>query len=187
MVHRRRRRYRRRFRRVPGGGFAAAAVGAGIGLAALAGHHLPPGKTPAAAAGVPGKAAAAAIAYARQQVGQPYLWGGTGTGGFDCSGLVMEAYAAAGVTVQRTSQEQWASEPHVSVPRPGDLVFFTGALQPGEQPPGHVGLVVDPARHLMIDAYGTGTGIRYDTYGLPSSAAGLSDPRGFTDPAGSTR
>jgi cell wall-associated NlpC family hydrolase len=184
MVHRRRRRFRRRYgsgrrHRVPGG-LAVPAVAVAVGLAALSAHHG------AAAGGPPGRAAAAAIAYARAQLGKPYLWGGTGPGAFDCSGLVMAAYAAAGVTTARTSQEQWATEPHVTAPQAGDLVFFTGALQPGEQPPGHVGLVVDPARHLMIDAYGTGTGVRYDTYGLASSAAGLSAPWGFTDPAGST-
>ena len=45
---------------------------------------------------VPNQAVAAAIAYARQQLGKPYLWGGTGPDAFDCSGLVMMAYRAAG-------------------------------------------------------------------------------------------
>ena len=162
-------------------GFVASAVAGALVLAAL-GHH------DTADATAPSRTASAAIGYARDQVGCPYVWGGTGPcgSGFDCSGLVMQAYAAAGVTIARTSQEQWASEPHVSSPQAGDLVFFTGALQPGEQPPGHVGLVVDPARHLMIDACGPEAGVRYDTYGLASSAAGLSSPQGFTDPGGST-
>ena len=169
-------RIRIRRRRGTRGGLVASAAAAGLILAAAVHGHGP--------AAAPGKAAAAAVSYARAQIGQPYLWGAAGPGAFDCSGLVMAAYAAAGITIERTSQEQWASEPHVSAPQAGDLVFFTGALQPGEQPPGHVGLVVDPARHLMIDAYGTGAGVRYDTYGLASSAAGLSAPWGFTDPAG---
>ena len=90
------------------------------------------------------RAAAQAIAYARRQLGKPYLWGGTGPDAFDCSGLAMEAYAAAGVSIARTSQEQWASEPQVSSPAAGG---------PGVLPrrgrhlasPGHVGIVVDPA------------------------------------------
>lgn len=178
MPHRSRIRGRRRSR-VPGG-LAVSAVAAGIALAALSGHL-----SSSAAAG-PGKAAAAAVGFARGQLGCPYVWGGTGPcgSGFDCSGLAMQAYASAGVGIARTSQEQWAAGRHVSSPQPGDLVFFTGVLQPGERPPGHVGLVVDPARHLMIDAYGPGAGVRYDTYGLASSAPGLSSPWGFTDPAG---
>ena len=86
----------------------------------------------------PSKAAAQAIAYAQRQLGLPYLWGGTGPDAFDCSGLVMEAYAAAGISIARTSQEQWATGPHVSTPEPGDLVFFAGA-DGTVTSPGHVG------------------------------------------------
>ena len=94
----------------------------------------------------------------------------------------MQAYASAGISIARTSEEQWATEPHVSTPEPGDLVFFAGA-DGTTTSPGHVGIVVDPARHLMIDAYATGLPVEYDTYGLPGSAGGLADPVGFTDPA----
>jgi cell wall-associated NlpC family hydrolase len=179
MPHRRRRRYRSRHR-VPAR-FAVSAVAAGTGLAALAGH-LPPGAA-AAASSAPGKTPTAVIAYARQQIGQPYLWGGTGPGGFDCSGLAVMAYRAAGITIPRTSQDQWARGPQVSTPEPGDLVFFAGA-DGTTASPGHVGLVVDPAKHLMVDAYDRDAPVRYDTYGLPGSAEGLTDPVGFTDPAG---
>jgi hypothetical protein len=65
-------------------------------------------------------------------------------------------------------------------------VFFAGA-DGTPSSPGHVGIVVSPARHLMIDAYAAGTYVRYDTYGLPSSAQGLSDPVGFTRPARGAR
>jgi cell wall-associated NlpC family hydrolase len=165
--------YRTRRGRVPGG-LAVPAAAAGMLLAA-AGHHGP----------APAPGAAAAVAYARSQAGCPYTWGGTGPcrAGFDCSGLVMMAWRAAGVTLARTSQQQWATEPHVTVPQPGDLVFFAGA-DGTTTSPGHVGLVVDPARHLMIDAYGAGTAVREETYGRPWSAPGLSSPLGFTDPAG---
>jgi peptidoglycan DL-endopeptidase CwlO len=158
------------------GGFVASAVAVGA-LLALLGHH---GGTAVAA---PGKPAAAAIAYARAQVGKPYEWGGTGPDAFDCSGLVMKAYASAGVSLARTSQEQWATEPHVSDPASGDLVFFAGADGTASAP-GHVGLVVDPSRDLMIDAYAPGVPIHEETYGQPDSAPGLQDPVGFTDPSG---
>jgi cell wall-associated NlpC family hydrolase len=146
-------------------------------LLALAGHHGATGRA------VPGKAAAAAIAYARAQLGKPYEWGGTGPDAFDCSGLVQLAYASAGVSIARTSQAQWATGRHVSDPAPGDLVFFAGA-DGTPSSPGHVGLLVDPARDLMIDAYALGVPVHEETYGRPGSAPGLQDPVGFTDPSG---
>jgi cell wall-associated NlpC family hydrolase len=157
------------------GGFVASAVAAGVLLAVL-GHH---GRTAGAA---PGKAAATAIAYARAQLGKPYQWGATGPDAFDCSGLVMRAYASAGVSIPRTSQAQWATEPHVSDPVPGDLVFFAGADGTASAP-GHVGLVVDPSHDLMIDAYVPGAPIHEETYGRPGSAPGLQHPVGFTGPS----
>jgi cell wall-associated NlpC family hydrolase len=158
------------------GGFAASAVAAGVLLAVL-GHHSRTAGT------APDKAVAAAIAYAQAQLGKPYEWGGTGPTAFDCSGLVMAAYAAGSVSIARTSQEQWATEPHVSDPAPGDLVFFAGADGTASAP-GHVGLVVDPSRDLMIDAYARGVPVHQETYGQPGSAPGLQDPVGFTDPSG---
>jgi NlpC/P60 family len=159
--------------------FAGSAVAAGLLAAGLQGSHAG-----AASARASDRAAATAVAFVRAQAGAvPYVWGGTTTAGFDCSGLVQAAYAAAGVSIERTSEEQWVSEPHVAAPVAGDLVFFAGA-DGTPSSPGHVGIVTDPARHLMIDAYAAGTYVRYDTYGLASSAPGLSDPVGFTDPAG---
>ena len=153
----------------------ASAVAAGAVLAVLAGHHA------ADAGRAPGRAAAI-IAYARAQLGKPYLWGGTGPDGYDCSGLAMAAYAAAGDSIPRTSQEQWAAGPQVSTPQPGDLVFFPGADGTGASP-GHVGIVVDPAEDLMIDAYASGVPVGYATYGPAASLTGLNQVIGFTDPA----
>jgi cell wall-associated NlpC family hydrolase len=158
------------------GGFVASAVAAGALLAVLS-HHS---RTAMAA---PGKPAAAAIAYAQAQLGKPYQWGATGPDAFDCSGLTYMAYRSAGIHIARTSQAQWATEPHVSDPARGDLVFFVGA-DGTPSSPGHVGLVVDPSRDLMIDAYAPGVPIHEETYGQPGSAPGLQDPVGFTDPSG---
>jgi cell wall-associated NlpC family hydrolase len=156
-------------------------VAAGVVFYAVSGHHGVPvaSSTSPASSG----AAATAIAYAQGQIGKPYLWGGTGPDAFDCSGLTYRAY---GSSIARTSQDQWATEPHVTKPAPGDLVFFAGA-DGTPSSPGHVGMVVDPARNLMIDAYATGTNIGYDTYGPSASRPGLTDPVGFTDPAAAGR
>jgi len=109
------------------------------------------------------------LAYAEAQLGKPYLWGGTGPDSFDCSGLVMEAYARAGVTIPRTSQEQWAELPHVTSPQPGDLVFFAGA-DGTRKAPGHVGLVT--GAHRMIQAYAPGTPIGAYPFGVDSALSG---------------
>ncbi len=72
----------------------------------------------------------AALSFAARQLGTPYLWGGTGVGGFDCSGLVQAAFAHAGVVLPRVAQDQFDAGPVVppgSPAEPGDLVFFGGS------------------------------------------------------------
>jgi cell wall-associated NlpC family hydrolase len=70
--------------------------------------------------------AGTALEFARQQLGKPYLWGATGPGSYDCSGLTRAAYAAAGRNLPRTSRQQWYSGPHVDLAdlQPGDLMFW---------------------------------------------------------------
>ncbi|MFF0272681.1 NlpC/P60 family protein [Streptomyces sp. NPDC004330] len=78
----------------------------------------------------PSGAGAEALRFAVEQIGKPYEWGAEGPETYDCSGLTQQAWAAAGRTVPRTSQEQWATLPRVSLGelRPGDLVvYFPGA------------------------------------------------------------
>ena len=66
--------------------------------------------------------------FAFRQRGKPYIWGGTGPGGFDCSGLVYAAYRAAGIWLPRTTYEMLGSWRLVRIPkwkaRRGDLAFF---------------------------------------------------------------
>jgi len=107
---------------------------------------------------VPGTAVAA-IAFAAQQLGTPYLWGGTGPGGFDCSGLVQAAYRSAGIALPRVAQAQFDAGPPVpadSTVLPGDLLFY------GSGPSGvdHVGLYVGDGE--MIDAPHTGALVRFE-------------------------
>lgn len=67
-----------------------------------------------------------ALTYAVAQIGKPYRWGAEGPESYDCSGLTSRAWARAGVSVPRTSQEQWAKLPKVKLDelRPGDLVVY---------------------------------------------------------------
>ncbi|MFJ6895161.1 NlpC/P60 family protein [Streptomyces hokutonensis] len=67
-----------------------------------------------------------AIAYATRQIGKPYVWGAEGPNSFDCSGLTSQAWLAAGVTIPRTAEEQWAHLTRVPVDdmRPGDLIIY---------------------------------------------------------------
>jgi peptidoglycan DL-endopeptidase CwlO len=129
----------------------------------------------------PNAAVATAINFAQAQLGKPYLWGGTGPDAFDCSGLVMMAYRAAGINIPRTSEEQWAQLPHVPAANiePGDLVFFAGS-DGTPTSPGHVGLVI--GRNKMIEAYATGFPIRISTFGTATSPEGLSQVVGFARP-----
>ena len=129
----------------------------------------------------PNAAVATAINYAQAQLGKPYLFGGTGPDAFDCSGLVMMAYRAAGINIPRTSQQQWAQLPHVPAANVevGDLVFFAGA-DGTPTSPGHVGLVI--GHDKMIEAYATGVPIRISTFGTPTSPPGLSQVVGYARP-----
>jgi cell wall-associated NlpC family hydrolase len=108
-------------------------------------------------------AAATAITYAEEQLGKSYQWGATGPDAFDCSGLVMMAYRAAGVNIPRTSQAQWLSEPRVAAGQvqPGDLVFFAGG-DGSAKAPGHVGLVIGGG--LMIESPAPGLAVRITPY-----------------------
>jgi cell wall-associated NlpC family hydrolase len=74
----------------------------------------------------PTEAAAHAIAEATTHLGTPYLWGATGPGAFDCSGLTLTAYRAAGIALPRTAAQQFFSGPQVDLGdlAPGDLLFW---------------------------------------------------------------
>jgi cell wall-associated NlpC family hydrolase len=85
-----------------------------------------------------------AVAFAYNQLGKPYVWGATGPGSFDCSGLVQAAWSSAGVAIPRTTYAQWAALPHVAMSsiQPGDLIFFDGI--------GHVAIYL--GNNMIIDA-----------------------------------
>jgi peptidoglycan DL-endopeptidase CwlO len=91
-----------------------------------------------------------AVQFAYDQLGCPYVFGGTGpcNDGFDCSGLMMQAWASAGVSIPRTSYEQMSELPAVSTSelQPGDILGFAGNS--------HVGMYVGDG--MLIDSPQTG-------------------------------
>ncbi len=97
------------------------------------GGSLPEAARPAAESAAQPLPAVAAVAVA--QLGVPYRLGGADPAGFDCSGLVQWAFAAAGVAVPRTTEEQftWFRPLPREDLQPGDLVFF-------RLPQAHVGI-----------------------------------------------
>jgi cell wall-associated NlpC family hydrolase len=106
-------------------------------------------------------AASDALRYSLAQLGTPYVWGGETADGFDCSGLVQTAYAAAGVSLPRVAQDQYNAGPLLPAGEPlepGDLVFFGNDADHIV----HVGMVSGPG--LMIDAPFTGAVVRFDSY-----------------------
>ncbi|CAM3551536.1 NlpC/P60 family protein [Stackebrandtia soli] len=76
----------------------------------------------------PSGAAGDAVSFAYAQVGEPYSWGAAGPDAWDCSGLTMGAWNAAGVGLPHNAASQYNSMPHVSRANlaPGDLVFYNG-------------------------------------------------------------
>ncbi|MFG2086287.1 MULTISPECIES: NlpC/P60 family protein [unclassified Spirillospora] len=92
-----------------------------------------------------------ALNFAYAQLGKPYSYGATGPNSYDCSGLTMKAWAAAGVNITRTTNTQYAATKRVSKSnlQPGDLVFFSGL--------GHMGMYVGGGK--MIHAPRTGKNV----------------------------
>ncbi|WP_227938614.1 C40 family peptidase [Alkalihalobacillus deserti] len=64
------------------------------------------------------------VAEAANYIGVPYLWGGTSTAGFDCSGLIQYVFNKQGISIPRTVAQQWNAGKTVAQPAVGDLVFF---------------------------------------------------------------
>ncbi|HVT70931.1 MAG TPA: NlpC/P60 family protein [Trebonia sp.] len=123
------------------------------------------GTTNAVYTGPTGTQADTAVAYVFKQLGCMYNYGATGpcSIGFDCSGLVMQAWASAGISIPRDTYEQWAALPHVSTSdlQPGDLLFYNGI--------GHVAMYVGGG--MIIDAPSEGQPVRE----LPMSTAWYAD------------
>jgi cell wall-associated NlpC family hydrolase len=108
-----------------------------------------PAETPAVPAS---GGAGAAVAYALAQVGDAYVYGAAGPSAFDCSGLTMMAWAAAGVSLPHSSTAQYSSGPHIAAGdlRPGDLVFYYSPIS-------HVGMYI--GNGMIVHAANPGSGV----------------------------
>ena len=96
--------------------------------------------------------AAVAVNWALAQVGKAYVYGAAGPSAFDCSGLTMRAWGAAGVALPHSSSAQYAMGPHVarSDLQPGDLVFFYSPIS-------HVGMYI--GNGMIVHASNPSTGV----------------------------
>jgi peptidoglycan DL-endopeptidase CwlO len=127
---------------------AANTIGSGGTTSSSGDSSGQPGSTPMAYTGPTGTQADKAVAFAYAQLGKPYEWGATGPDAYDCSGLVQAAWAAAGVSIPRTTYEDWDDLQHIPESQmvPGDLIIFDDE--------GHVGMYVGDG--YFIDAPTTG-------------------------------
>ncbi|MEU6141255.1 NlpC/P60 family protein [Streptomyces sp. NPDC047081] len=100
--------------------------------------------------------AAKALAFARSQIGKPYVWGATGPDSYDCSGLTQAAWKAAGVSLPRTTYDQVNAGTTVSLAdaQPGDLIFFYDDIS-------HVGIYI--GNGMMIHAPKPGAYVREES------------------------
>jgi cell wall-associated NlpC family hydrolase len=141
-------------RKCGGSGIGQPPSGPGGQYGLPAGYTLPAGTSPAAAA---------AVASALSELGRPYVFGASGPAAYDCSGLMVAAWAAAGHALSRTTYSQIHDGTPATAAQldPGDLV-----LTPGSDgtlaAPGHVGMFIGEG--LVVEAPHTGGVVRVVTY-----------------------
>ncbi|WP_158889010.1 C40 family peptidase [Amycolatopsis anabasis] len=102
---------------------------------------------------------AAAVSFALAQLGKPYVWGGKGPNSYDCSGLMLAAWATAGVGIPAGTASQihaGHAVPNLGQAQPGDLLFIPGANGSARNP-GHVGMYA--GHGLIVNAYDESKGI----------------------------
>lgn len=97
------------------------------------------------------------VNYAYNFLGCPYVWGGTSTSGFDCSGFTQYVYAQMGYSIKRTAQQQFNSNGYeVTNLQAGDLVFFSNSCSTGNVT--HVGIYI--GGNQFIHAANSGSGVK---------------------------
>ncbi|MEU3709287.1 C40 family peptidase [Streptomyces catenulae] len=147
----------RKQREQPGGGSDTGSPGTGTGDSGTP----DPGQGGGPADGSYRTKAEKALAFARAQMGKPYVWGATGPNSYDCSGLTQAAWKAAGVSLPRTTWDQVKVGQRVATKdlAPGDLVFFYNDIS-------HVGMYIGDGK--MIHAPKPGASVRIESiYYMP--------------------
>ena len=112
----------------------------------------------------PSTAAATVISSAMAELGVPYLWGGTSSAGWDCSGLVQHAYRMAGVEMPRVSRDQarmGVEVPSLDMAKPGDLIAFGSPVD-------HIGIYLGDGK--MIHAPKRGDVVKVSDISRPIAA-----------------
>src|SRR5688572_20147238 len=134
-------------------------------LPALAAPAAAPVAVQSATVVAPTAAAQVAVDTALAQLGKPYVWGGAGPNGFDCSGLTQFAYGAAGIALPHSSRMQ-AGVGTLVAPggmQPGDLVFFYSPIS-------HVGIYI--GNNQVVHAPTSGSVVKIADIGyMPFSGA----------------
>jgi cell wall-associated NlpC family hydrolase len=137
---------------------AVVAVSRSITRAPISPVSAPTQKAPAASTG-------GVLSIAASLAGIYYIYGGTTTAGFDCSGYTQYVFAKLGINLPRTAEEQRQAVTAVSNPQPGDLVFF-------DSPASHVGIYA--GNGMMWDSPHSGAAVQLQsiwsstvTYGRP--------------------
>jgi cell wall-associated NlpC family hydrolase len=105
--------------------------------------------------------AAVAVRFAMAQIGKPYVYGAAGPSAYDCSGLTMAAWGAAGVGLPHSSSAQYGSGTHISASQlqPGDLVFYYSPIS-------HVGMYI--GHGMIVNAENPSAGIKVTgLYSMP--------------------
>jgi cell wall-associated NlpC family hydrolase len=105
--------------------------------------------------------AAVAVRFAMAQIGKPYVYGAAGPSAYDCSGLTMAAWGAAGVGLPHSASAQYGSGTHISPSQlqPGDLVFYYSPIS-------HVGMYI--GNGMIVNAENPSAGIRVaPLYSMP--------------------
>jgi cell wall-associated NlpC family hydrolase len=148
----------------PGGSNGGPGTGEGSGGGGGGGAPAPPpGPAPSGSGG------GAAVAAAESYLGVPYVWGGASRAGVDCSGLVMLAWEAAGVSLSHSSEAQFGEVTQISASdlEPGDLVFYGDG-------PSHVAMYVGGGS--VIQALETGTVVQIDSMYYVGAPVGYGRP-----------